>query len=161
MIGQNFGFMRNKVCSEILQNEDIIRALVIEDDHFLNATPKSDKQEYIDNPIKLMRNYIYPYKRIFDTTVEKKTIISTEFSNFEKLGKNYRNGLVTFYILVPVDLENTTYGIRYDFIGDELENIFNNTNIGEFSFNSRGDIDVGDRYIGHYISFQITEFHIP
>ena len=97
---------------------------------------------------------------MFDTATEHKTIICTELSNFYKRGKNYRNGILTLYILTPTQLENTNYGIRYDFIGDEIENIFTDTTIGEFSFESRGDIDVGDRYIGHYISFKITEFHI-
>lgn len=160
MIGQTFGFMRNKVFSELLQNTNIIKALVIEDESFLDVIPTAEQQEYIDDPIKLIRNYVYPYKRIFDTAVEHRTIISTEFSNFNKMGRNYRNGIVTFYILTPVILENTSYGVRYDYIGDEIEEVFNNTNIGEFSFDSRGDIDVGDRYIGHYVSFRITEFHI-
>ena len=108
----------------------------------------------------LVRNYIYPYKKIFDTATEHKTIISTEFSEFYKAGKNYRNGYVTFYVLVPTILEDTMYGIRYDFICDEIENIFNNTTIGEFHYDTRGDIEVGDKYIGHYVRFKITEFHI-
>ena len=160
MIGQTFGYMRNKVCSELIQNENVVKALVIDDKDFLNVTPNEEQQDYIDNPTSLIRNYIYPYKKIFDTSTEHKTIVCTEFSDFNKVGKNYRNGLVTFYVLTPVELEKTIYGIRYDYIGDEIETIFTNTTIGEFNFNSRGDIDIGDRYIGHYISFRITEFHI-
>ena len=105
-------------------------------------------------------SFILTYKKIFDTAVEKKTIISSTLTDFNKQGKNYRNGILTFYILTPVELENTSYGIRYDYIADEIEEVFANTTIGEFNFHSRGDIDIGDRYIGHYISFQITEFHI-
>jgi hypothetical protein len=160
MIGQTFREMRNKVCLELLQNKDIIKALVVEDENFLDITLDDKQQKYIDNPSLLMRNYVYPYKKIFDTAMEHKTIISTQFSNFKKYGKNYRNGLVTFYILCPINLESTTYGIRYDYIADEIENIFTNTTIGEFNFDSRGDIDIGDRYIGHYVTFKITEFHI-
>lgn len=160
MVGYSFGYMRNKVFTELLQNENIIKSLVIEDKDFLDVELNKKQQSYIDNPRLLIRNYIYPYKKIFDTATEKKTLISTQFSNFSKQGKNYRNGKVTFYILVPTDLEDTTYGVRYDFIGDELEKIFTNTTIGEFNFDDRGDIDVGDRYIGHYVTFKITEFHI-
>ena len=160
MTGQTFGYMRNKIFTELLQNENIIKSLVIEDENFLDIVPNEEQQNYITNPRLLIRNYIYPYKKIFDTATEHKTIISTEFSNFNKQGKNYRNGFVTFYILTPINLENTIYGIRYDYIGDEIEEIFNNTTIGEFNFDSRGDIDVGDRYIGHYVTFRIVEFHI-
>ena len=160
MTGQTFKYMRNKIFTELIQNENVIKALVVEDSDFLNIELNNEQQSYIDNPLLLIRKYIYPYKNIFDTTVEKKTIISTQLSNFHKQGKNYRNGTLTFYILTPIEFENTAYGVRYDYIGDEIENIFTNTTIGEFNFDSRGDIDVGDRYIGHYVSFKITEFHI-
>jgi hypothetical protein len=152
--------MRNKVCAELLNNENIIKALVVEDKNFLDTTLNDEQQNFVDNPLLLMRNYIYPYKKIFDTATEHKPIISMELSNFKKQSKNYRNGLVTFYILVPIDLEKTTHGVRYDYIGDELETIFTNTTIGEFNFESRGDIDVGDRYIGHYITFRMVDFYI-
>lgn len=160
MTGQTFTYMRNKIFAELLQNEKIIKALVVEDKDFLNVSIKKEEQKYLDNPLLLVRNYIYPYKKIFDTATEHKTIISTEFSEFYKVGKNYRNGYVTFYVLVPTILEDTMCGIRYDFICDEIENIFNNTTIGEFHYDTRGDIEVGDKYIGHYVRFKITEFHI-
>ena len=160
MIGQTFRYMRNKIFTELLQNENIIRALVIEDSNFLDASPTSEEQKFIDNPLSLVRSYIYPYKHNFDTATEHKTIITTQFSDFNKVGRNYRNGYVTFYVLTPIILENTAYGVRYDYICDEIEEVFSNTTIGEFNFDSRGDIDVGDRYIGHYITFRITEFHI-
>lgn len=160
MIGQTFGYMRNKVCSELIQNKNVVKALVMENKNFLNITPNEEQRNYINNPVSLIRNYVYPYKKIFDTATEHKTFICIELSNFNKVGKNYRNGLVTFYILTPIELEKTTYGMRYDYIGDEIEKIFTDTTIGEFNFHSRGDIDVGDRYIGHYITFRITEFHI-
>lgn len=160
MIGQTFRYMRNKIFTQLLESENIIRALVVEDKNFLNVELNVEQQKYMDTPRLLIRNYLYPYKKIFDTAMEKKTIISMEFSNFQKQGQNYRNGLVTFYILTPIELENTDYGIRYDYIGDELETIFNNTTIGEFHYDTRGDIDVGDRYIGQYVTFRIVEFHI-
>lgn len=160
MIRQTFGYIRNKICAELLNNENIIKALIVEDKNFLDTTLNYEQQNYINDPLLLMRNYIYPYKKIFDTATEHKTIISMELSDFRKQSKNYRNGLITFYILTPIDLEKTTYGIRYDYIGDELETIFDNTTIGEFHFDSRGDIDIGDRYIGHYITFKMIDFYI-
>lgn len=160
MIGQTFGNMRNKVCLELLQNQNIVKALVVEDENFLDTVLNEQQQEYIDDPSLLMRKYVYPYKKTFDTAMEHKTIISIAFSNFNKQGKNYRNGLVTFYVLCPVNIEKTAYGVRYDYIADEIENVFTKTTIGEFNFHNRGDIEVGDRYIGHYVTLKITEFHI-
>ena len=160
MIGQTFSYIRNKIFTELLKNENIIKALIVEKENFLDAPLNAEQEQYINQPTSLIRKYIYPYKKFFDTVTEKKTIISTELKNFRKQGKNYRSGRLTFYILVPVDFEKTTHGVRYDYIADEMEAIFEKTTIGEFSFEDRGDIDVGDRYIGHYITFTITEFHI-
>ena len=160
MTGQTFGHMRNKIFAQLLQSENIIKSLVVESKNFLDVELNEEQQKYINNPRLLIRKQLYPYKRIFDTTTEKKTIISMQLSDFYKQGKNYRNGLVTFYMLTPIELENTNYGMRYDYIGDELETLFEKTTIGEFNFHSRGDIDVGDRYIGQYISFRIVNFHI-
>ena len=109
MIGQTFGHMRNKIFTQLLQNKNIIKSLVVEDKNFLDIDLNDEQQKYIDNPRLLIRNYMYPYKRIFDTTTEKKTIISMQLSDFRKQGKNYRNGLLTFYILTPIELENTIY----------------------------------------------------
>lgn len=158
--GQNFNELRNKIFAELLQNKDLIKAIVIDGEDFLNVSPTPSQQDLIDNPKKLIRSHIYPYKKMFDTVTEKKVMITTELTGFKKQGHNYRNGILTFYILVPVDLENTNYGIRYDFIGDTIETIFANTTIGELNFLNRGDIDIGNGYIGHYVSFQIVEFHI-
>jgi hypothetical protein len=160
IIGQTFKSMRNKIMTELLTNQNIIKALVSEDENFLNVALNEEQQGYIDNPKSLIRKYIYPYKKMFDTVTECRTIISVELSNFRKRGRNYRDGLVTFYVLVPELLEETIYGVRYDYIGDEIEKIFTETTIGEFNFSSRGDITVGDRYIGQQITFKVAEFHI-
>ena len=112
MIGQTFGHMRNKIFTQLLQNENIVKSLVVEDKSFLDIELNDEQQKYIDSPRLLIRNYIYPYKRIFDTTTEKKTIISMQLSDFHKQGRNYRNGVLTFYVLTPIELENTDYGMK-------------------------------------------------
>lgn len=160
IIGQKFREIRNKIFAELLQNKDLIRAIVVDSKDFINATPIDIQQELINNPKKLIRNYIYPYKKMFDTVTDKKVIITTELTGFKKANNSYRNGMVTFYILTPTALEDTNYGVRHDYIGDIMETIFANTTIGEFNFIDRGDIDIGNGYIGHYVSFQIVEFHI-
>jgi hypothetical protein len=160
IIGQTFRYMRNKIFAELLQSKNIIKALTVESEDFLNAALNKEQLSYIDNPTLLVRKYMYPYKKIFDTATEHRTILSMQLSNFQKRGNNYRDGLLTIYVLTPINLENTAYGIRYDYICDEIEEIFNDTQIGEFNFYGRGDIDIGDRYIGHYVSFKITDFHI-
>jgi hypothetical protein len=160
VIGQKFSEMRNKVFAELLQNKELLKAIVVESEDYLNESPTQEQLELLKNPSKLIRNYIYPYKKMFDTVTEKKVIISSELTGFKKQGRNYRDGFVTFYILSPTQLEKTKYGLRNDCIGDLIEEIFTNTTIGELHFADRGDIDIGDNYIGHYITFKVTEFHI-
>jgi hypothetical protein len=160
IIGQKFREIRNRTFAELLQNIDLLKAVVIESEDFLNESPTEQQLKLLNNPNKLIRNYIYPYKKMFDTVTEKKVIISSEFTGFKKQGRNYRGGMVTFYILSPTQLEKTKYGLRNDYIGDLIEEIFTNTTIGELNFLDRGDIDIGDNYIGHYITFQVVEFHI-
>ena len=158
--GQKFSDLRNRTFAELLQNKNLVKAIVVDNKDFLNATPTAEQQDLIDNPKKLIRNQIYPYKKTFDTTVEKKVIITSEFTDFKKQGKNYRDGEVTFYILTPIPLEQTDYGIRFDYIGDLMEEIFSKTTIGEFNFSDRGDITLDSQYLGQYVSFRIVEFHI-
>lgn len=158
--GQKFSDIRNKTFAELLQNEELIKALVVDKENFLDISPTAEQQDLIDNPKKLIRNYIYPYKKTFDTTVEKKTMISSSFTGFTKQGRNYRNGKVTFYVLTPTPLEKTNYGMRHDYICDIMEEIYTKTTIGEFSFESRGDFELDSQYIGHYITFKLIEFHI-
>ena len=50
MIGQTFGNMRNKICLELLQNQNIIKALIVDDKDFLDTTLDDEQQKYLDNP---------------------------------------------------------------------------------------------------------------
>ena len=112
--------------------------------------------------MKLIRKQIFPYKNVSDTILKENTFITTMFANFTKSkDKNFISGTVNFYIITSTTLEKTDYGSRYDFIGDELEEVFNNTGIGVFEFKGRGDIDFPkDDFQCHMIRFDITDFHI-
>ena len=46
MTGQTFTYMRNKIFAELLQNEKIVKALVVEDKDFLNVSIKEEEQKY-------------------------------------------------------------------------------------------------------------------
>lgn len=68
--------------------------------------------------------------------------------------------MVQCLIFIPTEQEKTNEGIRYDFIADRLEEIFNKTGIGEFEFGGRSDIDINkDKYLCHRVTFHIIDFH--
>jgi hypothetical protein len=154
----------NDAFSKIISDEQLIKALVIYDMNFLNVTPTSQQKAILDNPAILIRQQIFPYKKVTLATDNAKPYITSAWVNFKKQGMTYKSGIVYFYIICPVAYERTYMGIRYQFIADRLESIFsegNNSNIGKFMFYDRGDFDVlVDGYLGHYIAFSVQDFDI-
>lgn len=160
MVGQSFTELKNKTLSEITNNTDIIKSLVIHSEDFLDATPNEEEQYKIDNAQKLIRKQIFPYKNIPLVNAEAEVYITSGFYNFEKMDRNYINGMVKFFIIVPVSLEKTSYGSRYDVIADMIEELFYNTGIGVFEYRGRSDVDLPTTdFQCHSIWFNITDFH--
>ena len=161
-MGQTITELKNKVMGSIVFNERIVRAIVIDRPNFLTATPTPEEQDLIDNPVQLIRTRIFPYIRTLKPTVDNKPYITMQYVNFNKKDKtHYRSGMVYFYVLCPINIEKTDYGIRYDFILDELEKVFSEMGIGELEFGNRNDIAINDesQYIGCSISFNIIDFY--
>lgn len=158
--GQSITELQNKVFTKIISNSDIMRALVIDNENFLNATPTSAQLAILNNPASLIRQQLFPYKKVTLSTENAKTYITTTWVNFKKKSNQYQLGLVYFYIIVPVSLEKTFMGIRYNFIADKLDELFAENGIGKFEYYDRGDMDVAEGYLGHYIAFSILDFNM-
>ena len=130
-------------------------------ERFLADTPTEEEQQKLNVPKKLIRKQIFPYKNINFTTLKEEVYITCRFSGFTKRNKNFIFGTIQFFIILPSTLEKTDYGSRYDFIGDRLEEIFDDTGIGVFELRGRGDIDIPrDDFRCHTVEFNITDFHI-
>lgn len=157
--GHTITELQNQVFSKIINNSDIVKALIVDNANFINVTPTSQQQELLNNPQLLIRQQIFPYRKVTLAAENAKSYITSAWIDFKKSGGSLSSGIVYFYIIVPLSLEKTVYGIRYNYIADKLDDMFTEkNNIGEFEFNSRGDIDVPDGYIGHHISFRIVDF---
>jgi hypothetical protein len=160
MVGQTFTELKNKILSNIYNDSNIIKSLVMHGENFLTDIPDTEQQYYLDNPEKLLRKQIFPYKSISLNSVDKIPYITSAFYNFKKVKSKFIFGTVTFFIIIPVALDKTSEGQRYDVIGDMLENLFSDSGIGEFEFKSRGDVELGTtEFQGHSVSFDITDFH--
>lgn len=147
---------KNKLMGNLISNTDLVKALIIKDD-FFNATPTSEQLAILNDPTLLLYEQIFPYQKSIKTMVEGKVYI-TSFFDFKRQGLNYKKGIVHFYVIVPVDWIRTDFGNRVDFIIDEIEELFKGHNIGDFQITGRGDLPVDDKFIGGYISFNITDF---
>lgn len=156
--GQSLTEIKNQILAKITSNQNIIKSLIIEDENFLNATPTSEQEIILNNPDLLIRKQIMLTKNITAKTNKDMPYITSAFGKFKKHSYNYQSGLIYFYVVIPNTWEKTNYGIRYDFICDELDNIFSSIGIGKFEFYERGDMPVNENYLGHYISFDILDF---
>lgn len=160
-MGQTLTDIKNRIMAEILKNKNILKALIISSPDFLTSNPIPDQTSLLNNPKKLIRKQIFPYVKTMIPTAESVPYITTKFVSFTKTKMQYRSGIVFFYVLIPMCLENTDYGIRYDFILDELEKTFCNSGVGDLEVGSRNDIEFADKcdYIGGCVSFKIIDFY--
>jgi hypothetical protein len=159
-MGQSLTELKNKVMNKIISDEQLVKALIINEESFLTITPTSEQQIILQSPETLIRKQIMPYKNVTSFTNKAQPYITSTWVNFKKVSDVYKNGKVYFYIIIPNSLEKTDYGIRCDFIGDRLDEILGNlNNIGEFVFNDRGDISIDSDNLGHYITFEILDFY--
>jgi hypothetical protein len=161
-MGQSLTELKNKTLVKIISDLEIVKALVINTEDFLEITPTEEQDILLQSSSNLIRTQIFPYKSISLPLESEKTYITSAYTDIRKENNSniYKNGIATFWVIIPRKLEKTNYGIRYDFICDKLVDLFENGNIGEFELNDRGDFEVGNlNYLGHYVRFKIKDFY--
>lgn len=138
----------------LLTNEKIVKAIVNNNANFLD-TPLPN------NPITLLYDNIYPYKHTFNTIEEVKTFITMDFGEYKYINNKFQSGLVTFYTFSHKSIIRTDYGLRYDFILKEINNLFNKQHsIGAFNLTlvGGGDFQVNHDYFGALVTYRFTDF---
>ena len=158
-IGRNRTDIKNNIILTILQNQEILKALVIDSENFLDVSPTTEQANLLNNPELLIRSQIFPYKKVNIKMNNDKSFLTMQFVDFEKSGHNYQRGVVYFYAIVPNSLEKTNMGLRYDFIMEKLEEIFFDTGLGKFEYFRSGDMDVNDNYMGSFVAFEIEDMY--
>ncbi len=145
---------KNNIAMNLLTNEKIIKAIVSNDSNFLdNPLP--------DNIVALLYNNIFPYKHTFDMIDEVKTFITMDFGEYKYVNNKFQSGLVTFYTFSHKSIIRTDYGLRYDFILNEINNLFNKEyGIGAFNLTlvTGGDFQVNHDYFGSSAKYKFTDF---
>lgn len=146
---------KNTFLNAIISNRDIMKAVVYNQNDFLD-------QLDVNNPEDYVYENVFPHRFIPDTNEQKKTIITMSFGAFKPIKGSFKSGIVTFTVLTHQDLFRTDYGIlRHDFIIQRLDELFNGKGVGlgKMEFYTMDEVSLNERYHGAYISFKMYDFN--
>ncbi len=150
----DFTAYKENILFKIIENDNIVQALTNNKPNFLD--------ERIDiDPTSLIYTYIFPYRKSIKTLTEPQSLITMRFANFKPIGNKFRNGDIYFYIISHNSLVATDYGLRYDFIFDNLDKLFTNSRdigIGKLELYDVSDLDIDENYMGSFCVFHVTDF---
>ncbi len=152
--GTDFTSYKDVLLSKIVQCEDLVQAIANDKPDFL-----TDK--IIIEPTSLIYTNIFPYRKSPKTIVEAQSLITMRFANFKPIGTEFKEGNIYFYIICHNSLLQTNYGLRYDFIFNELDQLFTQSReigIGKLELQVVEDLDINDNFTGSVCAFHVTDF---
>lgn len=105
---------------------------------------------------------MFPFKFIPDTQTNPITLITLKCS-YKPDGLTYKIGSIIFYVITHQSIISTDDGLRYDFLINKIDEIFNSSRfigIGKMPFYDMDEIviDSSGKWIGSYIMYKTTEF---
>lgn len=157
MAGKSIGDYKNTIIYKLLEDENLLRAIVNNDSDFLSKPLPIPSDE-------LIYSYIYPYQKVTNILTETKSFITMKFERFKPNNSNhFYSGRVYFYILCHESLIRTDYGNRHDYIVDRIRNLFDHNRniggIGECIVSEISDISANDgKYFGSACEITIKDF---
>ena len=152
--GTDFTSYKETILYKIIESENIVQALSNNKTNFLD-------EKIVIDPTSLIYNNIFPYRLSSKTFTEPKSLITMRFANFKPIGNKFRDGNVYFYIICHNSLIRTDYGLRYDFIFKEIDDLFANSRdigIGKLELFDVSDLDIDENYMGSVCAFHVTDF---
>lgn len=149
---------RNTILSKIINNDNIVRAVAINDPNFL------DESHVVPDPYSLLYSQIYPYKRIPPTSEEQRTFITMSLNNWQFVNRKFVVGKIRFFVFTYTEtLMQTDYSfLRTDYIASELHDLFNETNdlgVGKLAISKMDDLQVNDYFFGSILEYTNYEFN--
>jgi len=148
---------KNNIGLKLITNENLVKALINTNTDFLNQSlPDGFK------PTDLLHNRIYPYIFIPGVESDPKNFITMSFGKYDYVNNVFKSGILSFYIICHFSLLKTDYGLRYDYIFDQIDSMFNKeSDVGVFdlTIDSGGDLPIiSDNYFGSKISYKFYDF---
>jgi len=148
---------KQNIIIAIIANSNIVKAIYNTDSNFIDQSLPSGFDAN-----NLVYQQVFPYRFIPEISEEAKNYLTMSFTNYKKLGNQYKAGYMYFYVLCHKSLVQTDYGcLRYDYILNELDEMFSEERgygLGKLEFNSMDDISFGDDYVGVSLSYRIVDF---
>lgn len=152
---QRLNEYKNNILYKLITNDNLVKALICNDENFLDY----DSSNF--NPATLIYSQIFPYQYSFDINIEPQSFITMSFGNYSYVNNCFKSGIFSIYVITHNSLLKTSYGLRTDYILNEVDNMFNQTKeFGDFKSDlySSGDIKVSDEYFGCMISYKFYDF---
>lgn len=152
---QELGQNKLLILTKLIENEDIVKCLINNNQDFLDTSIPSDF-----NYTSLIYNSIFPYRFIPSIQTDPKTFITLKFG-YKPDGKTFKNGSIYFYVIAHNSLLRTDYGmLRYDFLINKIDELMNSSRgigLGKLPFHDMDDFIVNENYSGAYIAYKSTE----
>lgn len=147
---------KQDIAIKLISNDNLLKALTNNQINFLDYPAPKD-------PALLFYKHIYPYKPITSKFNESKAYITMSFVNFKPVNRSHqiKEGDIYFYIICAESLMRTDYGLRTDYIVNQIDELFNDIRgigLGKLELGSMSDIQIGDGYLGAVLSYHVTEF---
>ncbi|MFA7204595.1 MAG: hypothetical protein WC188_12910 [Candidatus Caldatribacteriota bacterium] len=154
MSGKTFTDYKDIILMRMIQNTDLLKALTITNEDFL--TPP-----LTITPHTAIYKYIFPYAVHPDIITDTISIITMKFTGFKYDGIKYQSGRVYFYTICHESLIKTDYGNRYDYIYEQLRDMFNENRelgIGKAIISETSDLPINKDYMGNVCTLEISDF---
>ena len=120
-----------------------------------------------DSPVpdrNLLYKHVYPYAYTPDAVKDTGTFVCHRIYIPEVLSKTFKNVTVAFYVFVHQDNIRTSDGLRYDLIGERIEELFNGSfdlGVGRMKLSSVNDISPSPKFHGISLEYSVVDFNRP
>ncbi len=112
----------------------------------------------------LMYKRIFPYAYTPDAVKDTGTFVCHRIYVPEVMNKTYKNMTVAFYVFVHQDNIRTSNGLRYDLIGERIEDLFNGAfdlGVGRMKLIGFNDISPAPKFHGISLEYSVGELNRP
>ena len=155
---KELGPYKNTILATIIQNENLMKALVHNVPNFLDLSP-------VDSPADQIYDRLWPFKYVPKVVEEEKTFITLSLTGFKPVKRVFKASKIFFYVFTHNELMKTDYGMtRVDFIQSELDTLFNESNelgIGSLEFAGLDDFifETNHLFVGSALSYRNMDFN--
>lgn len=141
--------------------ENAIETL-IRDNCVINAILGKDVDSPVENPHKMLYTRIFPYKKAMQNVVPEKTaFITMDYAATGLSQSKFKDGVLTFYVIVHEDFMRMSLGrrnvVRTDYLVSRIDRAFNSTRgfgLGTLQFGGMRTVEFPTNWEGTAIIYE-------